>query len=312
MAVAPLHAFHATTAGSGKSYLADVASAIVSGRPCSVISISPRPEETESRLVGCLLAGFPLISLDNVNQELGGDLLSQAIERPTVRVRRLGASDIFEIDSRATIFATGNGIRLRGDMTRRALLASLDAGVERPELREFSHRPVEQILADRGRYIAAALNIVRAFLCDNNAVSPSPFPSFEEWSNTVRAALVWLGQVDPCASMEAIREGDSDLEGLRDVLVSWRDCLGQYGPLSVRELVDRAAEQQDAQSLRDALQTVAGVRGSVDRQRLTYWIRSRQGRIVDGLSIRRAGEGRHRAPLWAVVNRAEQQQETLI
>jgi hypothetical protein len=40
LSVAPLHAFRATSPGSGKSYLADVASAISTGRPCPVINQS--------------------------------------------------------------------------------------------------------------------------------------------------------------------------------------------------------------------------------------------------------------------------------
>jgi putative DNA primase/helicase len=87
-----------------------------------------RRKETEKRLVGLLLAGFPIASLDNVNGELGGDLLCQAIERPLIRIRPLGRSDIVEIESRATLFATGNALRGRGDMTRRTLVCDLDAG----------------------------------------------------------------------------------------------------------------------------------------------------------------------------------------
>ena len=36
LTVAPLHAFRANTAGTGKSYLVDTASAIATGRPCPV------------------------------------------------------------------------------------------------------------------------------------------------------------------------------------------------------------------------------------------------------------------------------------
>ena len=141
LTVVPMHAFRANTAGTGKSYLADTASAIASGRPCPVAAAGSDEGETEKRLAGLLLAGFPLISLDNINDELGGDLLCQAIERPLIRLRPLGRSEIVEIESRATIFGTGNGLRVRGDMTRRTLTSDLDAGMERPELREL--KPIQ-------------------------------------------------------------------------------------------------------------------------------------------------------------------------
>ena len=67
LSVAPMHVFRASTAGTGKSYLADTSSAISSGRPCPVAAAGQDEAETEKRLAGLLLAGFPLISLDNIN-----------------------------------------------------------------------------------------------------------------------------------------------------------------------------------------------------------------------------------------------------
>ena len=164
LAVAPLHAFRANTAGTGKSYLVDTASSISSGRPCPVAAAGADETETEKRLAGLLLAGFPIASLDNVDGELGGDLLCQAIERPFIRLRPLGRSDIMEVESRATLFATGNALRVRGDMVRRTVVCDLDAGLERPELRPFQGDPVATAMANRGRYVSACLAIVRAYI----------------------------------------------------------------------------------------------------------------------------------------------------
>ena len=141
--VSPAHVARAPTAGSGKSYLFDTASAIV-GQPCHVIAAGKTEEETEKRLAACLLAGYPLTNIDNVNGELGGDFLCQVTERPLVSPRVLGRSEQPQIPNRMTIFATGNNIRLKGDMVRRALICSLDARIERPELRTFKNKPVER------------------------------------------------------------------------------------------------------------------------------------------------------------------------
>src|SRR4051812_11530345 len=102
-----------------------------------------------------LLGAVPIISPDNVNGELGGEALCQMIERPLVRVRILGKSAVPELECRAMFFATGNNLVLVGDMTRRAVLCTLDAGMERPELRPFGFDPIKRVLADRGAYVAA-------------------------------------------------------------------------------------------------------------------------------------------------------------
>src|SRR5262249_48776683 len=54
--VAPLHAARAPTAGSGKSYLFDVAAAIDQGERCPVIAAGRDEAETEKRLGATILA----------------------------------------------------------------------------------------------------------------------------------------------------------------------------------------------------------------------------------------------------------------
>jgi putative DNA primase/helicase len=299
MAVVPLHLFRANTAGSGKSYLVDVASAIATGRPCPVAAAGRDEAETEKRLGGLLLSGFPLISLDNVNGEIGSDLLCQAIERPLVRVRRLGGSDMIEIESRATIYATGNSARVRGDMTRRTLIADLDANTERPELREFEGNPVAAVTANRGAYVSACLIIVRAYIL---AGCPGKLPllaSFEDWSCLVRSALVWLGCADPATSMEAARDDDPELGELREMVVTWRDALVVDEAITVRDLVDaaelhatdengRPTADYSRPDLREALHKIAGERGVINTKRLGKWLADRAGRIVVGHRISKA------------------------
>ncbi len=64
----PMHVSTAPDAGTGKSYLADIASAIATGDTCYVQSAAPGdPAETEKRLVSAALAGHPIIALDNCN-----------------------------------------------------------------------------------------------------------------------------------------------------------------------------------------------------------------------------------------------------
>ncbi|MGI4976247.1 MAG: bifunctional DNA primase/polymerase [Janthinobacterium lividum] len=309
LSVAPLHAIKAHTAGTGKSYLVDLSSAIATGRPCPVVAAAASAEETEKRLVGLLLAAFPIVSLDNVNGELGGDILCQAVERPLIRVRPLGRSDIIEIESRACIFATGNALRVRGDMVRRSLVSELDAEMERPELRQFAQDPVAEVLADRGRYVGACLTIVRAYLAAGRPRLLPALASFEDWSALVRSALVWLGEADPCTSMEAAREDDPELTEMREVLTLWQQHVGTDGR-TARDIADEASRRAPTQmgepadfaapELRDALLRIAGDRGAISTRRLGKWLMDHEGRIVGGLRIKRAGVAHGGGARWAV------------
>ena len=76
-----MHVACAPAAGTGKSFLFDIAAAIAIGHPCPVMAAGRNEEETEKRLGAALMAGQPIISIDNVTGELGGDALCQVIER---------------------------------------------------------------------------------------------------------------------------------------------------------------------------------------------------------------------------------------
>jgi len=302
MPVAPMHGIRATDAGTGKSFLVDVFSVTSTGRPCPVIAAGRDEAETEKRLVGLLLSGFPVISLDNVNGELAGDLLCQATERPLIKVRPLGASDTAEIENRVSVFATGNGLRVVGDMTRRTLICSLDAGVERPELRTFDFDPLQQVLANRGLYLAACLTVVRAYIAAGYPISLPPLASYGVWSNTVRSALVWLGCDDPVVAMNTARDDDPELAALREVVTAWAQYLTVGMRYTAKSIVDEAesrsldpdtGRQTDRfrfPELRDALLKIAGERGSINTKRLGNWLQGREGRIINGLRVRRSKE----------------------
>ncbi len=244
-----------------------------------------------------MLAGYPLISIDNVNSELGGDLLCQAIERPLIRLRGLGASVITEIESRATIFATGNNARVRGDMVRRTIISNLDARQEQPELRKFFRNPVATVLMDRGRYVSACLVIVRAYIVAGARDQPPPLASFTDWSHLVRGALMWLDCADPVISMDSAREDDPDLTELSEMLTVWSASMGDQNitcAQAASAIEDRLSTQCGEPTeyrhpdLREMLLRLFGERGMLNTKRLGKWLASKEGRIVGNRRFKRA------------------------
>ena len=321
--VAPMHVFRASTAGSGKSYMADLAAALATGRPCPVVSAARDESEYEKRLVGLLLGGYQIISLDNVNGELGGDLLCQAVERPFIRLRALGSSVIQEIESRATYFATGNNLRVKGDMVRRTLVCTLDANLERPELRDFTFDPAGIVIADRAKYVSAVLTIARAFALSGTKQQAPPLASYNEWSRWVREPLIWLGCADPAASMETARQEDPELAELREVMASWYLAFGKEGRTparSLNEVISEASKSIEGADgsrrahpeLFNALSRVCGDRGVINPKSLGRWLAARVDRIVTcdlgasshqgkrALRIFKGTEARGGAATWGV------------
>ncbi len=289
MAVAPMHVVTAPEAGTGKSYLADIASAIAVGDRCAVMAVSDKPEETEKRLVGAALAQFPIIALDNVSTLLWGDFLCQATERAQLQIRPLGTSGLVRIANTFTCFANGNNLVIGADAVRRCIQCALDADMETPEERTFSADPVKLVLADRGRYIRACLIIARAYLAAGCPGRLLPRASYEAWSGLVRSALVWLGWPDPVETIAAIRTEDPIRQQRAAVFAAWATELIVNVGYRTSELIAAAEEWAQSQRTRPelfvALFAVGGAHGSgqqIDPRRLGHWLRRNLGTIANG------------------------------
>src|SRR5262249_17760185 len=142
-----------------------------------------------------------------------------------------------------TLFATGNNIRLSGDVTRRGLVCNIDAMDERPELRAFDFNPIEYVLADRGKYVAAALTIARAYRERCGNASCSPIASYEEWSAMVREPLIWLGMDDPVKSQDQAHKDDPKRSAARELIAQWSEHFGTTKDYKAAEIIAKAVEK---------------------------------------------------------------------
>jgi putative DNA primase/helicase len=314
--VAPLHGIRASTAGTGKSFLVDLFATIATGRPCSVMAVGKTEEETEKRLGALLLSGSPVISIDNVNGELGGDMLCQMTERPLVRTRILGKSEMPEIECRAMVFATGNNMILVGDMTRRAVLCTLDAGVERPEQREFDFDPIAHVLQDRGAFVAAAIIIIRAYRAAGSPKVCGPIGSYGPWSDSVRSSLIWLGEADPVSSMDTMRDEDPQLLVVSELFNAWREAMATGAHYTAVQLKDVADERHPDgvfvyPELHDILMRQANAGPIINTKRLGKWLSGIKGRVVHGWKLEMMPDDK-RGNRFALVRAAPPEQETLL
>jgi putative DNA primase/helicase len=315
--VAPMTLLRAPDVGTGKSFLIDLISTLARGQPCPVITNTISVEEMEKRLGALVLEGVPLISLDNCSNNIGGDLLCQITERRLIRIRILGKSEAPECEWRGVLFATGNNITLLGDMTRRGLIANLDARIERPELRTFDFDPIERVLTDRGAYIAAAITIARGYITAGKPNVCGSLGSYGEWSSFVRSPLIWLGEEDPVQSMEQAREEDPARRALHNLIDIWCMLFPIGVSYTAAQLIARATEcivqgKSDATGklirpdvmiteLRELLLQQAGTaRGDIDARKVGMWLMSIRGRIHKGYFIERVKEDNARGNRYAL------------
>lgn len=307
MPVAPMHAFSAPTAGSGKSMLVNVAAVIGTGERASVISTggTENLEELEKRVDGSQLAGDLVLSIDNVETPLGGDFLCQAISEHMRKIRPLGGSDVYDTPNPTCFFATGNNLSLLGDMTRRALVATLAVEEERPELRRFDFDPVELGLMDRPAYVAAALTVMRAYIVSGERVEGIEMGSFHDWARLVRDPLIWLGEADPVQALEESRATDPRLARIVQVMDAWEATFGDAAKL-VKEVVTEARATDGVvdinADLHEALLAVGSKNGRLVPEMVSWWLRKNAGRVVGGRRFEASGNKYIR---WTLIKNGE-------
>ena len=312
-----LHAATAPAAGTGKSFLWDVCAVIPTGDAMPIMAQGPKEEETEKRLNGLIDKGLTIFSIDNVTAPLGGDCLCQMIERPYYTYRFLGHTKMPTRKNVWTPYASGNNLRVRDDLTRRVLLIRTDAGMENPEKRVFARNPFAMAQENRGRYIAAALTIVRAYmLADRPGLLPSIGDPFLQWSDNVRSALVWLGKVDPVETMEEGRKQDPKRQARMAVLQAMLNAY-RGKPRTAGEMVEDAKSgllippgtpkhrqllagvpSKEAVVLREAM--IAYVDARLDAQHFGRILAIDRDKITDGLVLRSDYESHNKRNVWFV------------
>jgi hypothetical protein len=282
MEAAPLHAFDAPTAGTGKSLLTSVIGVIVTGREPAAMTQGKNPEEDEKRLVAAVRAGDPVLLIDNCEQDITGDFLCAMMTQLVVSVRPLGVSERLHLPCRALVLATGNNLRVAADMTRRTMRCRLDARVEQPEKRAFDFDCVAEARENRGALVCAALTILRAYVVAGRPGSFVPLGSFKDY-DLVRGALMWLGMGDPDTSREQIVADDPARSLLADVLAAWHQVHGSR-PAKVADMAQAGPpDDPDRQRLHELLVQVAG--GRWDAPKIGRYLKANRDRPVDGLIL---------------------------
>ena len=298
---APLGCISASTPGTGKSLFADCLSVLATGRTAPVAAIGKDTEELEKRIDSLVLKGDALTVFDNVDRAVKSDVLCQVTTQAHKSIRVLAQSRIVEAPTNVALYMTGNNLTLIGDLTRRAVLTNLDAGCERPELREFQRDAIAHVLAHRAEGIRNVLIIAKGYIdagCPK--VDAPPFGSFEQWDRMVRRPLMWAGWPDPLGPAGSMREQDHEFGGMVDLLVTWSEIPGKqeataaelYDMITARVPLMGGDYGPQYPGLQDAAVTVLGAIGKWSPKELGYRLRQWSGRIVSGYRVVRGGKSK--------------------
>jgi hypothetical protein len=298
----PLAIVDAPAQGTGKTLLVTTFGTIAVGSVATEsIPSKQNDDEWRKKITSILLAASPFVLLDNIpdNSTIDSSSLAAALTTHEWSDRLLGRNDTIRLPSRAVWVATGNNLRVAGDMPRRSFGIRLDANTERPwERTGFKIAGLEQhVLANRGDLLAAALTIIRAWYTNGRPKSPvSPLGSFEDWAQTIGSVLAFAGIhgfLGNLAKTQLVQ--DEDTQQWTAFFETWWDTFGS-GAVTVSDLCQQiiARDGVDERALPDALLVHRDHGEGALRRSLGRHLLRLMGRIFNGHKLLDAGNDGHR------------------
>lgn len=298
----PLVIVDAPVQGSGKTLLVTTLATIAVGSVAGEsIPSKQNDDEWRKKITSILLSATPFVLLDNIpdNTTIDTPALAAALTTFEWSDRLLGKNDSVRLPSRAVWAATGNNLRVAGDMPRRSYSVRLDANAERPwERSGFRIAGLDAYVAEhRGQLLSAAFTIIRAwYVAGKPRAQVPPFGSFEDWVSTVGSVLAFAGIRDFLANLDQTRAvQDEDTQQWKAFFDAWWEAFGSVS-VTVDDLCSRilAHAALDDEAIPDALlmQRDRG-EGSL-RRSLGRHLSRLTGRLYSGRKLSDAGQDAHR------------------
>lgn len=300
----PLLLIDAPVQGTGKTLLIKALGSIaVEAVPVQTVPSAQRDPEEEwrKRITSILLECHQLVLIDNVPETMAFDSINLAavLTSPEWIDRRLGKNETVSVPSRCVWTATGNNIRVTGDMPRRCYTSRLDSNAERPwERNGFRHEDlIGHVLSRRGDLLAAAYTLIRAWYA---AGKPSPsanirFGSFQEWADMVGGVLSHSGIPKFLGNLESVRVvQDEDARQWSAFFVAWWETI-KTDPVTAEELCRRIMmhESLTDEALPDALLMNRDKGSASLKKSLGRHLARLTGRIFNGHKLLDAGADTH-------------------
>ena len=314
---APGFGFDAPVQGSGKSLLASCVAALAGEVAPSVYPHTLDEAEIRKRLLTVLRSGAAAVVWDNVLGEFDSAALAALLTSDRYTDRILGVSQSTTLPNRVLLAITGNNLILKGDMTRRVLVARIDPATDTPHAREFDFDPLTQIREHRFDLAAAAITLMRGFLASGAQPARGRMASFEAWNDLVRNTVAWVGQEvaadrfgDPMAAVKRALENDPELDALSALLAALEENF-ENSSFRTQEVMERIIKFKDPATRRssvsdcpkfrlyEALITL-NERAVNTTASLGKTLKYRKDRMIDGRVLRQSQDRHRKTSVWRV------------
>ncbi len=228
----PLYAIDASTPGTGKSLLADVATMVFAPNGAKIMTAGRNDDEWRKRITAKLMTASSHILIDNVKGKLtSGDLAAALTVKNEWEDRLLGTSTTVRMPVRCTWIATGNNLEFSDEIARRTVWMRMDAKVERPWKRTgFKHPDLRKwVSSHRAEIVTALLTWVRKWVSDGKPESDITLGGYEQWSHVVGGILKAVGIEGFMANADELYDQlDTERQAWVEFFSEWAEKFGAF------------------------------------------------------------------------------------
>lgn len=279
----------ATNPGSGKGFLMGMIRAVHGG---VLRGDLPREgDELRKSITSALIdTTAPIVQFDNLKGTVQSPVLEALLTSRTHSDRLLGFNRNVDLVNDRLWVATGNNVKIGGDLPRRCLFVAIDPGMADPHLRTgFRLHPLRWVEENRGAYLASILTVARGWVLAGSPTDVTRSDDFKEWHGALRGMLRWAG-------VPGLFGGDStDISAASEDDAEWSEFLAELHrefagkPFTSAQVVQRIATSMSATGiapqflpgdLAEKHGRMAGA-GSLTKS-LGKWLSNRDGRYADG------------------------------
>jgi hypothetical protein len=146
-ALRPGFPYTANAEGGGKTLLARLAIVARMGFTATG-SLPEKEEKVQKRVFAAAIAASAALLFDNGKRHISSGSMESALTAPFVEGRILGKSQMLYVENMMTVFLTGNGATISGDLRRRLLHVELFLHEAKAEYRRIKNPLDEFTLRD--------------------------------------------------------------------------------------------------------------------------------------------------------------------
>ena len=309
----PAFLISAPTAATGKSALADIIGVVMTGVGPGHQGWPKSSEELEKVILSVMLQGIPIVSIDNVSEPLGGDVLNRVVTSEKGSARVLGVNRIAELPVAFLLLFTGNNVAIEGDTATRIFGCYLNAEVERPDQRRFKRKDVKAWAKQhRADAIYHCLTIIRAAGRKPKLAKPSRFAA---WDDMVRFPLIRAGGEDVLKKIDDAVYDDPIAERRSKLLESLYMQFGDtaFRSIQVADVIERIQDNSAAheRDLQECLRGLINRRKGLHSQSIGLALSKLENLIINGMLLKKESDPGTKTKMFWVAPQNDESRERL-